>query len=207
MVKKVLTKPKLYFLAIAPLLLATALIRVECPVCCGTGCVEGSIGMEKIRVISTESRILDTIQDACTGYIVTKAHPIISFFNLGTEAAIGWLTVNLVNTDSGENLAQQYIPVTIDGNTTIVLDSNVVFAFYSADIPPENLDIVTEPLTGTVSDPVCNGSGRIGINTYFLAQQFKDRLVSAVKSEQEFGPDLSHGEPGSKEYMDWWELD
>ncbi len=41
---------------------------------------------------------------------------------------------------------------------------------------------------------------------YLLAKTFKDRLVSVVQSEQEFGPDLSHGEPGSQEWLDWWEL-
>ena len=205
-IKALLSKPKLYFLAIAPLLLATALIKVECPVCYGEGSVVGSVGMDRIHIVSTESRIIDSIQDACTGYIVTQARPIITVFNVATESAEGWLELTLVNADTGDKLATRHVPVTISGESTVVLNSLLAFAFYSADIPPENLEIVAEPLTDTVDDPVCNGSGRVSINTYFLAKAFKDRLVSTVQLEQEFGPDLSHGEPGSQEWLDWWEL-
>lgn len=200
-------KPKFYFLAVAPLLLATAIFKVDCPVCHGQGSVIGSNHMDTVRIVSVEPRVISSIQDACTGYIVTKARPVITAFNLGLHDAEGWLTVNLVNTETGEYLAKQYLPVTVSTNTTVILDSLVVFAFYSADIPPEYLDVKVEPLTGTVSDPTCNGSGKVSINTSFLASAFKDQLVSTVQSEIEFGPDLSHGEPGSPAWLAWHELD
>jgi hypothetical protein len=205
-IKALFSKPKFYFLAIVPLLLATALIRVECPVCGGAGTVSGSANMDRVHIVSLESRILSSTQDACTGYVVTKARPVITLFNVGTEAAEGWLTVSLMNAENGEMLAERHMAVEIGAEKTVVLDSYVAFAFYSADVPPENLDIKAEALTGSVPDPVCGGSGKTGLNTYFLARAFKERLVSTVQTEIEFGPDLSHGEPGSKEWLDWWEL-
>jgi len=199
-------KPKFYFLAIAPLLLATAIFRIDCPVCFGKGSVEGAKNMDTVRIVAVEPRILDSLQDACTGYIVTKARPHITAFNMGFEDSEGWLTVMLVNTDSGEILAEQYLPIAISTETTVVLDSLVIFAFYSADIPPKHLDLKIETLTGSVPDTTCNGSGKVGLNSYFLASAFRSKLMTEIRSEYDFGPDLSHGEPGSKEWLDFYEL-
>ncbi|MCL2150244.1 MAG: hypothetical protein FWH51_04890 [Dehalococcoidia bacterium] len=205
--KTLFAKPKFYFLAIAPLLLATALFKVECPVCQGHGSVVGSVNMDAVRILTVESRILDSQQDACTGYIVTKAVPYITAFNIGDEDAEGWFVMDLLNLNTDEHLASQYVAVKVAANTTVILDSLVVFAFYSADIPPQHLAIKVEPLVGAVPDTTCNGSGQVNLNAYFLASAFKDRLVAEVKSSVEFGPDLSHGEPGSKEWLAWNELD
>jgi len=201
------SKPKFYFLAIAPLLLATAIIQVDCPTCHGQGSVVGSNHMDSVRIISSESRIVDSIQDACTGYIITKAYPIINAYNFHTEAAEGWLTVQLVNLETNEVLTSSHLPVHVEGEAHVMLNSLVVFAFYSADIPPKNLDIRVEALTGTVPDNTCGGSGKVGLNVYFLARSFKTRLVSETVQSTPFGPDLRYGEPGSEEWLRWNELE
>jgi hypothetical protein len=104
--------------------------------------------MDKVKIVSVESRILDSIQDACTGYIVTQARPIITVFNLGTEDAEGWLTLTLVNMETGEDLAERHLAVKVSAETTAVLDSSIAFAFYSADIPPDDLEINVTTFTG-----------------------------------------------------------
>ena len=205
-IRALFAKPKFYFLAIAPLLLATAVFKVDCPVCRGQGAVVGSNHMDSVRILAVESRIIDSIQDACTGYIVTKACPFIKAYNLSTDDAEGWLTIELINTDSGELLAKQYLPVKVAAEMTVSLDSLVVFAFYSADIPPNNLDITVSALTGTVPCAACNGSNKVNFNTYFLAKAFKNKLVYETVQATPFGPDISHGEPGSREWMDWNEI-
>jgi len=204
--KTLFAKPKFYFIAIVPLLLATAVLKVDCPVCHGQGSVNGSNNMGTVHVVAVEGRIIDSMQDACTGYIVTKARPYITAYNLGTDDANGWLTVDLFNMDTGESLAKQYLPVTVGANTTVILNSLVVFAFYSADIPPKHLDIKIETLTGTVPCTVCDGSGKVSLNTSFLANTFENQLVAEIQTEIEFGPDLRYGEPGSQEWLDWHEL-
>lgn len=205
--KNLFAKPKFYFLAIAPLLLATAIIKVDCPTCHSQGSVVGSNYMDAVRIVSVEDRIIDSLQDACTGYIVTKARPVISAFNVGSNDATGWLAIELINTDTNEHLAKQYLDVRVSGSTTVVLESLVVFAFYSSDIPPQHLCLEVSPLTGTVPDPICNGTGKVSINSYFLAQAFNQQLFTSIQNEIEFWPeDLSHGAPGSKEWMDWNEI-
>jgi hypothetical protein len=205
-IRKLLSRPKLYFLVVTPLLLATALIKIECPVCDGSGSIIGSVGMERVIVVTMEDRIIDSIQDACSGYVVTKARPVITVNNIGSDVAAGWLKINLVNLETKEELAVQYLPVEVSPSATSVLQSLLVFAFYSADIPPQNIGLKAEPLTGTVPDTVCGGTGKVTLNSYLLARAYQDKLVSLVQSEHEFGPDLSHGEPGSQEWLDWWEL-
>ena len=204
--KALFTKPKFYFLAIVPLLLATAIIKVDCPTCGGHGLVVGSSHMDAVRIISVEDRILDSTQDACTGYIVTKARPYITANNIGANDAEGWLTISLINTDNNECLAERHVPITIAATTSTVLNSLVVFAFYSADIPPKHLTLKVEALTGELPCPMCNGGGKTSLNTSFLANAVEAHVNTEIQSAVEFGPDLSHGEPGSKEWMDWWEL-
>lgn len=206
--RKIIGKPKTYFLVffIAPLLLSTALIQVQCPVCDGKGSIVSSTGMDGVKVISVEPRIISSVQDACSNYVITKARPTVSLMNIGEVPAQGWLKMHLVDVTTGQNLADQYLQVAADPQANAIQESLLVFAFYAADTPPENLGITAEVMAGDAPDLVCNGTGHVSLNTYLLARAYKEKLVLAVESQQNFGPDLSHGEPGSQEWLDWWEL-
>ena len=78
-VHKLFSKPKYYFIfpIVVAALFSTSLIQVACPVCGGAGVLSQSVGMQDVRVVSVDSRVLDSVQDACTNYIVTSADPII----------------------------------------------------------------------------------------------------------------------------------
>ena len=198
---------KIAFFTVIPILSLTAFIKVPCPVCAGNGTVEDASNMESVRVVSFQNRILDSVQDACTGYIVTKAVPVIILQNISDNEASGWLAVTLYNTGTNEDLTVQNLKVQVKGKASTTIDANIVFAYYSADIPAESLSLKVKPLIGAVEDITCKGTGRVTMNQYYLAKTFKDKLSTFVQETQEFEPDLSHGAPGSKEWLDFWELD
>ena len=139
-------KPEYYliFPVVVAAFFSTSLIKVNCPVCDGAGTLCQSVGMADVTVVSSDSRILNSIQDACTSYIVTTADPIITVSNSGSQTAQGYLILNLIDTDTGKTLASQDMAVTADPNANTVLQSEITFAYNTTDTPPADMDIQSQ---------------------------------------------------------------
>lgn len=198
---------KVLFFVIVIALMATAFIKVDCPICGGEGSIEGSHNMGLVRVLRTESRIIDSVEDACSGYIVTKARPVINLNNLGTQTAKGWLKIDLImHGNTAEPLATQYLAIELEGETVSSVQSLVVFAYYTGDLPNNDLDIKVSPMTGGITDTSCNGSGRVALNRYWLTSRFKKEITSEIQSQDTLEPDMTHGGEGSYEWLVWMEL-
>jgi hypothetical protein len=197
---EVLKKPKFYFLALVPLLLATSLVKVQCPVCDGRKTISESIGMESVKVFSIESRILNVSRDTCSTYTIVKASPIFSVINSGDVKATGWLKVNLV--DMQDNvLANQYIAVDIDPNSFANFEYPLAFTFPVGNYLPGDVQLKAEVLKDNAACLACNGTGKVSLNLYFLDKAFKDTFIQQVKSTQQFQPSQQVGG------LEPWELD
>jgi hypothetical protein len=191
-VRNWLSKPKFYFLAIAPLLLATALVKTVCPVCDGRGTFAESVNMSNVRIISVDSRILSIQMDACSLYVVVNSSPILSVSNLDDEPAKGWLKLDLVE---GEKvLATQYLLVDLGPTTFANVEYPVVFGFPAINAEPSEVEIRAEVADDDAPCVACNGGGHIALNTYLMAKVSRDRLVQVIKEMQEFEPPLAPGE-------------
>ena len=213
-IRKIASKPKYYFIfpVVVAALFSASLIQVPCPVCGGTGTLSHSIGMENVRIISIESRILSSTQDACTGYIVTRAKPIITVTNTGTEAASGYLYLHLIDLASGETLISLHLAVEAAPNALTVLESQIAFAYDTVEKPPEDMDIKVEVVLDQVPCIACGGTGRVSLNSFLLTKSYKDTFISKVRNSSEYEPAdwvVVGGQRvmvGSKEWLDWMEL-
>ena len=212
--RRIGSKPKYYFIfpVLVVALFGTSLIKVPCPVCGGTGSLSQSVGMQDVQVVSVDARILGSIQDACTGYIVTHADPIIRVNNVGTETAKGYLVLNLIDSESGQTLFSQDLAITAGPNTVTVLQSEIAFAYNTLDTPPADLDIQAEVLLDNISCVACGGSGKVSLSTYLLTKSYKETFISNVLSQQQIGSgdwvviNGQNVQVGSKAWLDWMEL-
>ena len=89
----IFARPMYYFIfpVIVLALFGTSLVRVPCPVCGGTGSLSQSVDMQDVRVVSVESRILSSQQDACTPHHPLPTHrPRCSLSSLPHSAPGPW---------------------------------------------------------------------------------------------------------------------
>jgi hypothetical protein len=214
-INRIFAKPKYYFIfpVMVLALFGTSLIRVPCPVCGGTGGLSQSVDMQDVRVVSVESRVLSSQQDACTNYIVTHADPIININNVNADTtASGYLVLHLVDIETGKTVASQDLAVTAAPNTTSILESEIYFAYNTVDTPPENLEIEAEVLLDSVPCIACNGTGRVSLTAYPLTRSYRDTFISTIVSQQQIGSgdwvtiNGKNVQVGSKEWLDWMEL-
>jgi len=213
-IRKIAAKPRYYliFPVVVAALFSTSLIKVNCPVCGGAGTLCQSVSMADITVVSSDSRILNSIQDACTSYIVTTADPIITVSNSGGQTAQGYLILNLIDTDTGKTLASQDLALTAGPNANTVLQSEITFAYNTIDTPTADMDIQTQVYLNNVPCVACGGSGKVSLSTYLLARSYKNTFVSSVVSQQQYAPGdwtIINGQRvqvGSQAWLDWMEL-
>jgi hypothetical protein len=169
--------------------------------------------MQDVRVVSVESRILSSQQDACTNYIVTHADPVININNVATDAAAsGYLVLHLVDVESGTVLASQDLAVQAAPNTVSIIESEIYFAYNTVDTPPADLEIQAEVLLDTLPCIACGGTGRVSLTAYPLTRSYRDTFISNILSQQQIGSgdwvtiNGQNVQVGSKAWLDWMEL-
>ncbi len=207
-------KPKYYlaFPVIVAALLSTSIIQVPCPVCHGTGYLSHSVGMENIRIVSVDSRILGSTQDACSGYIVTRAIPIFTVTNTSSTEAEGYLALHLVDLDTNKTLSSLNLAIKVAPNALSVIESRLAFAYNTADIPPEEMAIQAEVSLDNIPCIACNGKSKISANLFPLISSYEDSFVNIVRSSSEYGAQdwvVIGGQRvqiGSEEWLAWMEL-
>lgn len=212
--QKIFSRPKYYFIfpVVVVALFSTSLVKVNCPVCSGAGTLSQSSGMADVSIVSTDARILNSVQDACTSYIVTTADPIITVSNSGTETAQGYLILTLIDTDTDKTLASQDLAITVHPNAVTSIQSEITFAYNTIGTPTTDMDIQTQVYLNNVPCIACSGTGKVSLNTYFLIKSYKDTFISNVVSEQQYAPGdwtIINGQRvqvGSQAWLDWMEL-
>ncbi len=167
-------KKYIAFFAVVPLLMASAIVKVDDPVCDGTGVVSALPGMENVRIIHTESTERNIIRDTCGAYLVYGYDITIAAENTGPEAVAGWVKLTLIDFVRGKALNTQYIILEIDGNTTV--DTIYTVWFTTGLNEKEVTEIQAELVLTDLPDPTCDGTGKISLNTYFLVKFQKESL-------------------------------
>ena len=98
-----LQKKYIAFLTVVPLLLSTALIQVECPVCDGTGYVHSTPGMEDVELVDIDSEEVEVIRDACGMFLLYHYVIDLEFKNQGYQDTIGYIKLVLVDFTEGKH--------------------------------------------------------------------------------------------------------
>lgn len=186
------------FLAIVPLLAVTAVVSVPCPVCNGTGVVNSLPNTEMVSILEIDSEQLLGSGVPCGAYIVYKYSVTIKLLNEGQENAEGWLEILLVNTNKevGSNLLDtQYVQINIPAEAVVVNEYTVSFG--TVLVFQEGLEIRAEVVVGNVPDIICDGTGKISLNTWPLINGFKKYFTEVVQETQPYNP---------PQFIDWEEF-
>jgi len=179
------------FFAVVPLLLVTALVTVPCPVCDGTGSVNTTPNTDKVSILEMDSQEQPATRNACGVYTVYKYDVTIKLLNEGSEDAVGWLKMVLVNTLQAEGrniLDTQYVQMNVPAKSVVSNTYTVVFGI-GLDLP--HTEVRAEVVVGNVPDAACNGTGRIPMNALPFVNGLKDTFKDIVRVEQAYKPPVS----------------
>lgn len=182
-------KKYMAFLAIVPLLVVTALVNVDCPVCHGQGSVNSLPAMENVQIVESESKEKYVTRDACGIYILYQYEVVLSLVNEGPDVAEGWLRMTLKDTLNDRVVDEQYVAIEIPGET--LLDATYTVWFGTGLDQPGQTKVDVEVVVGAVPDMVCNGTGKIPLNTLFFVNSLKDTFDDIVRVEQAYKPPKS----------------
>ena len=186
------------FLMVVPLLTITAIINVDCPVCGGDGLITSSPAMENVKLTHIESREVDTVRDACSSFLMYNYDVKISLTNEGSDTAIGFLKMILMDFSQGEVLDTKYTVVEILGETSLDVAYNIWFET-GLDVELKTL-VNAIVLTGEVPDITCKGTGEISLNTLPLVSQLKNSFQEINRAERPFTS------PSGWQWEEWkWE--
>jgi hypothetical protein len=173
-VKYILQKKFLAFFTVVPLLCATAFVKVDCPVCDGTGDMTNSLGMENVQIISLDTKEMGVMYHACGLFLMYGYDITLTIRNQGSQDAIGWVKMVLVDFVQSTPQDTQYTVVEVPTQSTQEIR---LMLWFSSN---HNQKLVTEVqaavLTGKVMDDTCDGTGKVAANQYYLAKSLKEHI-------------------------------
>lgn len=184
-----LGKKYIAFFTVVPLLVITAMVNIECPICGGSGSIVSLPAMENVEIISMESEEIDVTRDACGVYMIYMYDVSFSVFNSGKDDAEGWLKLNLRELIHGNILDTQFVAITVPGET-IYNVTYIVWFGTGLDVSDQT-QVEAEVVTGEVPDSVCNGTGTVSLNAFLLVNSLKDTYNKIVKEEVRYNPPLN----------------
>jgi hypothetical protein len=177
-----LQKKYLAFGIIVPLLLATALIDVPCPVCHGTGSIS-STGMENVSIVAN-SFTLKTSGDVhgCVEYRAYVYDVVLTLKNTSPDVdAFGYVMLGLVDNKDGKLLATQYSVVVVPKNAQNTVAFTTTFTT-SLDSPAAT-NVTAETVVTKRPCPVCGGTGKIALNRLPLVNLLNKSFTAGQQVE------------------------
>jgi hypothetical protein len=186
-------KKYLLFLTVAPLLLATSLVNVNCPIDNGLGTIQSLPVMEHVKVLDYSTRAKVVTTDACGLYRLYPYEVLMSLVNGSPDDAQGWLKLILTDTLVDRVIDEQYVEIYIPGLTALDAEYAVWFGHSlgtnTGTIETSGqLEVDVEVVVGDVPDPVCDGTGKVSLNTYFFINGLRDTFDDIVREEQAYHP-------------------
>jgi hypothetical protein len=149
--------------------------------------------MENVKILDYSTRAVQTTPDACGLYLLYKYDVPISLLNESSDDAQGWLKMVLRDTFTDNIVDEQYVAVEMAGLTT--LDTKYTVWFGSAVgvnsgiiETSGQLEVDVEVVVGDVPDLVCNGTGKVPLNTVFFVNGLSDTFADIVRTEQTYNP-------------------
>jgi hypothetical protein len=181
-------KKMLAFFSIVPLLLATALIRVPCPECGGTGVVSAT-GMSDVSVVRMTFSTQINPVTGCNNYLAYATGVDMLVLNSGTDDANGYITLVLQDFKTGKVLQTQDVTVNVPAATQVEYNFNVVFQVYIDNPPVTN--VVAQVDSSNVACKACGGRGTIPLNSWPFVYTMKDSLKATQRIVQPWTPPVT----------------
>jgi hypothetical protein len=176
-----LNKKHFAFFALVPLLVVTALVKGNCPVCEGTGTVNSNLAMANVKITKVEAVELGVVRNSCGMFLMYNYNLTISIENSGPETATGWLLLHLIDYYAGKPLDRQYSVAEVPGNKSLKITYRV--SFMSGTDEPRRTEVAAEVLNGDVPCETCRGTGKVPLNTWPLVNSLKESFVQLAQIE------------------------
>ncbi len=189
------------FFAFVPLLAATALIKVPCPVCGGTGYIS-STGMDQVVVSNVQVEELTRFSAGCDSYRVYNYKITATLENQGTTEAAGYVSFYLVDKNTGQILDQQYGVADVPAESQIVSEFNTYFQISKTVDMPNQTQVNVKVLEGKVPCRASNGTGKVSLNEWPVLNAYKATFHETQRVSKPYLPPLwveTEGQAG----IDW----
>jgi hypothetical protein len=169
-------KKYIAFFTIVPVLLMSALIHAPCPVCQGRGSVS-STGMRWVSINDIKATTGGVYLAFCGTYRIYITDISLELQNNGETDANGQLSLILVDYRNGNVLDNQYVGVSVPAK----MQTNAVYTVYfqtNVD-DPQTVKVTAKVVNGDIPDKVCNGTGKIPMNSWPVYSSTRDRLLKS----------------------------
>ncbi len=183
-IKSRLQKKHFAFFVIVPLLVVTAIVKVDDPVCNGKGVLASTPGMSSVRITNMESYEEYALRATCDAYFMYKYSVALSLTNDSADDVQGWIKLILRDFTEGTVLSFQYVAVEIPGESSI----DVIYPvwFETAPLVTKVSEVYAETVTGDI--PHDDGTGKISMNSWLLINLFKEKFREVERVLQPFNP-------------------
>lgn len=184
-------KKYIVFLTVIPLLVMTSLVKAECPVCEGDGCMSVMLGIENVELLNVESEETYVSRQYCEMYILYKYDIMLSLKNNGPDEVEGWIKIILREFGKGKVMDIKYVTIELPGEATI--DVTYVVWFQSGLDAPLLTEVHAELETGEIPDETCSGTGKVPLNSWLLINNLKENIQEVARVTKEFKPPVYYG--------------
>lgn len=177
------------FFTIVPILAATAIFQVSCPVCEGTGQIS-STGMGDVHIMSEEHQELTVFLAGCDAYRVYSYNIDLVLENRGDDEAAGYITASMIDYTEGKLMDSSYIVAVVPPHSTVEFSFVTHFVTSVMIDIPDITEIRVQVLDGNVDCLACKGSGTIPFNTLPLINELKNSFIETQRAERPYMPPL-----------------
>ena len=171
-----LQKKHVAFFTIVPLLVATAFIKVPCPVCRATGGIESS-NMRWVSTSDIKATSGGVYLAFCGVYRIYITDISLTLLNNSAEDANGYLSLILLDYTTGQVLDNQYVVVNVPANKQVNIVHNIFFQTNVDD--PQTVKVNAKVVASNIPDKACNGTGYVTMNAWPLFTAMKNRVTGA----------------------------
>jgi hypothetical protein len=168
----------LAFFGIIPLLLATALFRVPCPICDGSGSVS-STGMEGVTISKVESSTQSTSLQACANYRLYNMEITLTLYNSSDRDADGFVDLYLLDYSKGTILDNEFTVEEIPAGTEVTDTFNAYFKVEVDTTGPVSVTAGVEK--SGIPCKACNGTGKVALNAWPFYNSMKANFTETQR--------------------------
>jgi hypothetical protein len=169
------------FFTVVPLLVASALIKVPCPVCEATGEVATS-DMRWVSITDIQATSGGVYLAFCGVYRIYPTDITIELMNNGEEDASGYLLLSIVDYTKGQMLDGQYVMVNVPAGKQISAIYNIFFQTNVDD--PTTVKVNAKVVAGEIVCKACGGEKKVSLNSLPLFSAMKDRMLKAEQTTE-----------------------
>jgi hypothetical protein len=163
------------FVSIVLVLAIPSLIMVTCPTCHGAGHVSTMPGVENLRIVDLESKVVYYWENPCGGGVIRSAFDV-TVANDGSELVHGIMEITGIDPNTGLNLTKRLMYLEIPANISgYILSGTIAYGVLpgaQAYFPHDMKLSARIPLGEEVTCPSCSGKGTVSILRWPIIYMF-----------------------------------